>query len=163
MKQIPLTQGKFAIVDDNDFEYLSQWKWSYLSCSNGGYARRVIYVGKIDGKNKQECILMHRVINNTPDGFQTDHINENKLDNRRENLRTATCSQNQMNKGKQKNNTSGTRGIGWHKSVKAWAANIGIGGKSTHIGYFNTKKDAEIAYKNVAQFLYGEFASGGAS
>ena len=79
MKQIPLTQGKFAIIDDKDFEYLNQWKWTY----DGRYAIRSVAftVGK------RSKIYMHRIILNTPVGMDTDHIDMNRLNNQRLNLR----------------------------------------------------------------------------
>lgn len=151
MKSIPLNKGKFALVDDEDYEYLMQWKWY----ENKGYAVRGINIG-----GKIHKILMHRVINKTPLGMDTDHINLNKLDNQKSNPRTATSSQNQMNKGMQKNNTSGIRGVSFHKRVNKWAANMGIHGKAVHLGYFDTKELAEKAHRKVAKFLFGDFSYG---
>jgi hypothetical protein len=75
MKKIPLTQGKFAIVDDEDFEYLNRWKWYFAPV---GYATR----GDGHGRGNRTVVYMHRVVNKTTGGLVTDHINRNKLDNR---------------------------------------------------------------------------------
>ena len=80
VREIKLTQGKTALVDKDDFKRLSQYKWHYNS---RGYATRQEYLGKVNGKYKQKTICMHREVNNTPVGKDTDHINGNKLDNRR--------------------------------------------------------------------------------
>lgn len=137
MKLIQLTQGKSTIVDNEDFNFLNQWKW-YLNSS--GYAVRDIV-----RKNKKECILMHRFLNNTPVGFFTDHINRDRLDNRKENLRTVTASQNLHNRPAQRNNTSGIKGVSWHKGAKKWRAWIQIERKPIHLGLYKDKTDAILA------------------
>ena len=90
MKTIPLTQGKVAIVDDEDYTWLMQWKWH----SSYGYAMR----RERTWSGKQKGIFMHRVVNKTPLGLETDHINRNKLDNRKENLQSVTHQENTCNK-----------------------------------------------------------------
>lgn len=151
MKNIPLTQGKYAIVDDEDYEYLNQWKWHYDPSTRGyGYAR-----SDIKGK-------MHRLILKAPRGLEVDHINHNTLDNRKENLRLATSMQNQQNKTMQKNNTSGFRGVSWSQVMKRWLACIykTEDGKQKRydIGYFEYKIDAAKAYNKKAIELFGKFA-----
>ncbi|KKM14674.1 hypothetical protein LCGC14_1703720, partial [marine sediment metagenome] len=101
MKRIPLTQGKFAIVDDDIFDYLSQWKWYAQKDRNTFYALRNVVV-----KGKAKTIRMHRQILNSKKGQQTDHLNGNGLDNRRCNLRICTRSQQAMNTKKRRNCTS---------------------------------------------------------
>jgi len=91
MRQIELTQGKFSIIDDEDFEYISQWKWYYL---NLGYAVR-----KSGGRANQKLVYMHRAIMCPPDELDIDHINRNRLDNRRSNLRICTRKENLANRG----------------------------------------------------------------
>lgn len=127
MKKIKLTQNKYALVDNEEFEYLNQWKWHY---HNLGYAVR--------GRG----IYMHKVINNTPKGFETDHINRNKLDNRKQNLRTVTQTQNRYNIGLQKNNTSGYKGVLWNKDRNNWMAYIYKNTKRIYLGSFSNINDA---------------------
>ena len=151
MKRIKLTQGRYAIVDDGDYEWLSQFQWYF----HQGYARRDVKNSKT-GKTK--TVFLHRVVNNTPDGMDTDHINQNKLDNRKENLRSCTMSQNLSNRTKQKNNTSGYKGVTWHKLGGKWQAQIRIKSKFKYLGYFSNIHDAVQAYNIAAQDKFGEFA-----
>lgn len=134
MKYIQLTKGKQAIVDDEDFEYLSQWKWHY---SEPGYALHW---------DKRKKVYMHRLVNKTSIGLQTDHINKNKLDNRKFNLRSVTHQGNSINRPLIKSNRSGYTGVSWDKSVKKWASYIYRNYKKRHLGYFINKEDAVIAY-----------------
>ena len=149
--RILLTQGKFAIVGPRDYTYLMRWKWCYHS---HGYAVR-------HDHSKQPLIYMHRAILERvgyKDFAQTDHIDRNKLNNLRSNLRPATARQNSCNRGKRKNNTSGYTGVCWHKQNKKWLARIRIDGKMKHLGYFDDIKDAAQAYNEAALELHGEFA-----
>src|SRR5688572_24444050 len=115
MKLIPLTQGKFAKVDDADYECLSQWKWMV---THYGYACRFLQKDK-----KKRVIWMHRVINNTPDGMLTDHVNHDTLDNRRENLRTATHAYNNHNSRKRVDGvTSSYKGVYWFNPANLWVS-----------------------------------------
>src|ERR1039458_7612826 len=109
MKQLSLTQGKFALVDDEDFEYLNQFKWCY---DGKGYAVRR---KPGPGSRNYGFIWMHRVVNNTLEGMDTDHINRDKLDNRRSNLRTASRTLNNHNRLPAINNVSGIRGVSFNK------------------------------------------------
>lgn len=149
MRRIPLTQGKYAIVDNEDFTKLSKYSWHY----NKGYARCAI---SQDGKQKIE--RMHSFLMKTPKGMDTDHINGNKLDNRKSNLRICTRSQNKINQGLSRNNTSGFIGVHWHRPLKKWRAQISILNKKKHIGVFKTKEEAAKAYNDVAYKNFGEFA-----
>jgi len=139
MKKIPLTKGKFAIVDDEDFEFLNQWKWHF---SDAGYAHRSQYIRKGVGKYTSKIIRMHRIVNDTPEGLFTDHINQDKLDNRKSNLRVAGKSLNGLNRGKNKNNTSGHKGVYWDKWSDKWKAELKIRGKKLSLGRFLDIKDA---------------------
>lgn len=146
---IKLTKGKSAIVDAVDYEYLNQWKWNF----DGNYARR---------NDHGEYILMHRLINKTPKGLDTDHINQIKLDNRRSNLRTVTHQMNIANRNKFKNNTSGYIGVTHDKTTtnvfKKWASRIRINGKLIYLGRFINPKEAALAYNQAAKQYFGEYA-----
>ena len=155
VREIKLTQGKTALVNKDDFKRLSQYKWHYNS---RGYATRQEYLGKVNGKYKQKTICMHREVNNTPVGKDTDHINGNKLDNRRENLRTCSRSQNVMNGLR----TGKYTGVSFfHNKARNWkrySARITVGQKTTFIGYYRTAEEAALAYNDVATKYHGEFA-----
>lgn len=147
VKKIPLTQGKFALVDDEDFEYLSQWKWHYQKDKSSGYAKRKESSGK--------SYFLHREVAKTPLGFITDHKNGNTLDNRRENLRICLNSQNQANR-KKRVGVSKYKGVSKYR--KKWRAGIKYMGKSFNLGSFDTEEEAAMAYNNMAAKIYGEFA-----
>jgi hypothetical protein len=149
MKKIPLNHGKFALVDNEDFDFINQWTWRINNC---GYANRTQYLGGGRKNQIQIGIQMHALINNTPKGFHTDHINHNKLDNRKSNLRTATSSQNGINrKGLQTNNKSGHNGVSWY--ANAWNAEIKLHQKKIWLGRFKTLKDA-ISARKKAELIY---------
>jgi hypothetical protein len=151
MKTIKLSNGMESIVDDDDFESLSQNKWHIL---RNGYARR-------PGKQRDKIsgtVYMHRQIMGFPNGLQVDHINGNKLDNRKCNLRLATNSQNHCNRGKQANNTSGYKGVSWHKQANKWNARIVLLGRKISLGLYNDPKDASEAYLTASKIYHGEFS-----
>lgn len=152
MKQISLTQGKFAIVDDQDYDWLNQWKWYY----NNKYAKRKT----LGGKTKRKTIYMHRLIMNALSGLlDIDHKDGNFLNNRRANLRFCNDSQNQRNKHAKKINAlSNYKGVSWHKRNKKWIANLVFNQKLIHIGYFKKEIEAAKAYDKKAKELFGEFA-----
>jgi len=104
------------MVDDDDYEELNQYKWGL---SGNGYVTRVERVGR-----KSIKFYLHRFVNKTPDGLMTDHINRNKLDNRKSNLRSATLSVNKLNTGLQSNNSSGLKRICWRAGRKVWSVQI---------------------------------------
>lgn len=144
------TREKYAIVDADVFDYLNTWKWHYGK--KDGYARRGT---KIKGKSK--TYLIHRLIIDIPIGMQIDHINGNRLDNRRENLRVCTPKQNARNRSLQAN-SSGYKGVNWDKQMKKWRSKIKIDGKQIFLGLFDNKLDAAKAYDKSAIELFGEFA-----
>lgn len=151
MKNINLSKNKIAIIDDDDFINVSKYKWFFHS---KGYACRNERVGK----KKNNC-FMHRFILGAKNGEQVDHINRNKLDNRKVNLRICSNSQNQMNSKLRKDNTSRCKGVSWHKIHKKWQSKIFFNGKDYWLGYFHDKKDAIKIYKKEAMRLFGEFAN----
>lgn len=144
MKKIKLTQGKVAIVDDEDFEALNKWKWHF---TNTGYAARRAWPSN-------KIVLMHRQLMDTPIGMDTDHRNSNGIDNRRENLRISTRQQNGMNKDRLARNTSGFKGVFWRADKKLWLARVG----NVYAGKFKDKIEAARAYDKKAKELFGEFA-----
>jgi hypothetical protein len=153
MKEIELSQGKTALVDDDLFDELNKHKWHYAL----GYARRNVRLEN----GKRKIVFMHRVIADTQEGYETDHINGDTLDNRRYNLRNCTKSQNQwnINKGRGK---SKYRGVHFHKTKRHktgyWVARINVNGKRISIGYFKTEKEAALSYNEAAIKYHGEYA-----
>lgn len=157
MAEIQLTKGYVAIVDDEDFEGLSKFKW-HVACSNFGkpYASRK----PIAGENRKETnIRLHRFILRAKDGEHVDHINGDTLDNRRCNIRVCTPAENMRNRPIQSNSTSGYKGVSWHKHRSKWRAQIKINGRKKHLGYFDNPKDAYMAYCLAAAELHGRFAN----
>jgi hypothetical protein len=155
MKQIPLTQGKFALVDDNDYEELSQCNWcAAWNChTRSFYAQR--HSSSVNGK--RTIILMHRVILGAKSGQESDHRNHDTLDNRRENLRLCTHNENQHNQKPQMGSSS-FKGISWHKLTHKWRAQIQFNASRHHLGCFTDELDAARAYDTAARILFGEFA-----
>ena len=137
MKTIKLTQGQEAMVDDEDFEELSRYKWYAQKIRNVFYATRTT----------QSKIRMHRFICNAPKVLQVDHIDGNGLNNCRSNLRIVTNRQNSQNKHTKK--SSIYPGVYWHKGAGKWLADISINGKKNHIGCFEVEVDAYNAYLKV--------------
>jgi hypothetical protein len=158
MKEIQLTQNKVAIVDDEDFEYLNQFKWHYVERKSNKQSYAGIQPSrKLSGPRR--TIVMHREIMNAPKGKHVDHINHNTLDNRKKNLRICSCQENLRNKMINRNkNTSGFKGVSWNKQNSKWKAEITVSKKNIYIGYFINKIDAALAYDEKAKELFKEFA-----
>lgn len=151
MKKIPLSRGLEAIIDDDDYELLSKYSWSV-----GGGTRRYPYAITTIQKNKS--LKMHRLIMRAKKNQLIDHINHDTLDNRKENLRICTQSQNQANRKKHKKTSSKFKGVNFYKRVNAWRARIQINKKDINIGWFLLEREAAIAYNEVAKKHFGEFA-----
>ena len=143
MKKIKLTQGKYALVDKENFEYLNQLKW----CFDGRYAQSFQNGSKV---------RMHRIISNAPSGLEVDHINGNGLDNRKLNIRLCLHKDNGRNLKLQRRNKSGQKGV--EKVKNKWRSSIVVDYRKNHIGYFYTKQEAALAYNNSALKNYGRFA-----
>ena len=154
MKEITLTQRKIALVDDCDYEWLSQRNWAAFKDRNIWYAMTNIR----DATGHFRSITMHRLILGATKGMKVDHRDGNGLNNQRHNLRAATNHQNLCNRGAPSNNTSGFKGVSWHKRRNKWQANIGINYKKKYLGLFDSAIDAACAYDAAARELHGEFA-----
>jgi len=153
--KLKLTQGKVALVDEEDFERVSKYKWHYVDVSSNRARTKAFYArALIDGKN----VYLHRLITNALKGKVVDHKNHDTLDNRKENLRICTRQENQRNCLKRSNNTSGFRGVSWRKQHKKWEAKIKYDGKTLHLGMYVDKNEAAKRWNEVAKTLYGEFA-----
>ncbi len=154
MKLIPLTQGKFAIVDDEDYERLSQWKWQVRRLTYGGFA--AVRTRQSTEKDGPQSIHMSRVITKAPAGLVVDHINHDTLDNRKCNLRICTTSQNAYNR-KPYGASSKYKGVSMPLNSKKWMARISIKGKQHILGTFETEESAAEAYKVAAKEFHGEY------
>lgn len=148
MALIKLTRGKHAIIDDEDLDRVRQHTWN---CLKIGYAQCNRKTGEF------AKTLLHRFILNYPKG-NIDHVNGDKLDNRKINLRVATQSQNMANTGKRMTNKSGHKGVCWNKKYSKWEATLTKDYKHIFLGYFNEKLEASKAYNKGAVLHYGEFA-----
>jgi len=159
MKKIFLSgkngEGKYAIVDNDDFEKVSRLSWWYSK----GYACHTQHI-KVDdnGKQIQKTIWMHRLIAGTPDGLFTDHINTDRLDNRKSNLRVVTLAQNNCNLPLRKTNKSGFKGVYWDKTRSKWFAYIRHNKVMYALGRYDNKIDAALAYNRSAIKLHKEYA-----
>lgn len=152
-RKIPLTQGKFAIVDSDDYKRISLCKWIYKpKGAFGGYAQR----GQRTG-GRRTTVMMHREILQVADNLVVDHINHNGLDNRKANLRPATTLQNTWNNIR-KRGKNRFRGVLWNKIEKKWQVQLACEYKKIHLGYFDDEVEAAKAYDEAAKKLRGEFA-----
>ena len=165
MKLIPLTQGKFTQVDDEDYDYLMQWKWYALKSHQTYYAMRY---GKENGKEKR--VIMHRVIMKTPEELVVDHKDHDGLNNQKSNLRNCTAINNGKNRIPWINSSSKYLGVfvlestrisknGRVRKYNYITSALKIGEKLMRLGVFKTEEDAAFAYNEAAKIHHGEFAS----
>ena len=154
MIEIKLTLGQTAIVCDCHDHLVLPYKWyaQYDKTTRSYYAVRSTYSGK------RKTVLMHREILQAERGKQIDHINHDTLDNRCSNIRICTPSNNQCNRGKQKNNTSGYKGVFSNGNGNKWRARIKINGKMKVLGSYSSPEEAARAYDRAAIILHGDFA-----
>lgn len=155
MKTISLTQGKVAIVDDADYEWLNQWKWSTQQGRHTFYAVRGVWLAK----NKWRIERMHRLILGLQpdDKRQCDHRDGNGLNNQWSNLRVCTRTQN-IRSQKNKVGTSKYKGVCWDRRDRKWYSQIRVNKKQIYLGLFNSEIDAAQAYDRAASEYFGEFA-----
>lgn len=143
---VPLTGGKFALVDAGDFDDVSGFSW----CRAGGYACR---------RSGGETVSMHRHIMSVPRGIEVDHVDGDVFNNRRSNLRLATRQQQTQNQRLRRTNTSGYVGVCWHRGEQRWAATIRVEGRYRRIGAFMCPIEAAKAYDEWARRHRGEYAT----
>ena len=154
-KEIQLTQGKVAIVDDADFEFLNQFKWHALKLAGKFYVGRKLTVSKC----KRNQIFMHRFIMKPDKGMVIDHLDGNPLNNQKNNLRICTHSENMRNCKISINNTSGFKGVSFVKKNNTYKSAIKLNKKTIYLGYYIDPIDAAKAYNDAALKYHGEFAN----
>jgi len=151
VREIRMYGGRVALVDAADYDELSAYTWSVTMY---GYAVRQF----VDADHAHHSVLMHRHIMRATPFQRIDHINHNKLDNRRVNLRFCTHAQNCKNRPHDGKNTSGYKGVSWSRNDKKWMAMITSDKETYYLGLHVNLRDAVLAYNNAARVLHGEFA-----
>lgn len=150
--QVPISRGYFVTIDKDDYERVTQWKWTALPTQWTVYARR-----NVKKNGKQHSLYLHRFIMGDPEGLEVDHRDCNGLNNSKSNLRVANDSQQNCNQRIQKRSYSGIKGVGWNKTRGKWQAYIGLGQKTRHLGFYNTKEEAAAARATAANILHRDF------
>jgi len=155
VKKIVTSNGMETLVDDEDYIELSKYKW----CAYWNKTSKSWYVIRTDYTNGKTTIYMARYILNCPDDMQVDHINHDTMDNRKSNLRICYKFENIRNRKWNDNNTSGYKGVYWHKRDRKWRSQYGINKTRKYIGSYNNPIVAALMYDDVVSKVYGEFAS----
>lgn len=153
MKEIPLTQGKVALVDDEDFELVNQFKYFTFDSRGKNYAKTRYK----EPNGPWRSFLMHRLILNPPSGAQVDHIDGDGLNNQRGNLRLCSVAENSRNR-KPMYASSRYKGVSWSKEKKKWSAHICVDGLHINLGAYVKEEDAAMVYDQAAHKSFGEFA-----
>lgn len=153
MKKIPLSQGKCALVDDEDFERISTYRWNLLRCRNIMYAQCHL---------TDRTVLMHRLVMNAPKGMNVDHRDQDGLNNQKSNLRVCTHTQNLQHMAKKITARSGFKGVHCNPAkypINPWSARIQVLGKRLELGQYPSAELAASAYNNAAVKHFGQYAS----
>lgn len=153
VKHIPLGNGYTAIVDADQYDKLKYTAWHTVTKRK--YAATTI---RTKGSRKSSTVYMHRLLTGALPGDHVDHINGNNLDNRLCNLRLCSPAENLRNQRISPKNTSGYKGVFWHKAAGKWMASVKYNYKAVYLGLFKTKEQAALAYNEAAKRLHGEFA-----
>jgi hypothetical protein len=153
---VPLNHGYSALIDEADAARVLALRWRVFRNRPDGklYARRT----QRDASGKKTTLYLHRFIMGAPDDLQVDHANNDGLDNRRTNLRLATCSQNRCNTGLTRQNTTGYKGIYFDARLNKFEARIKANGRRVFIGLFDDAVAAAKRYDDYARELHGQFA-----
>lgn len=156
MAEIKTKKGQVILVDDDDVPSLSNYTWHI---ERNGYACTNMRDESVPSKYR--TVKMHRMIMGfeLKDRRYVDHINGNRIDNRKENLREVSNQQNLCNRGKTSGNKSGYKGVSWHAVTGKWVASIGFKYETIHLGCFDTKEEARAGYEVAAKLLHGEYAN----
>lgn len=152
MKYLELTRGKRAIVDDDDYALLSQWKWSAVK-GNGKLSNFYAMRGE-----KRKTIKLHRFIMKAKKGEIIDHLDGNGLNNTKKNLRRCSQQENIRNSRKRRGTSSRYKGVSWDKREKKWSAYITFDYAKIALGNHDSENEAAIQYNEKAKELFGEFA-----
>jgi hypothetical protein len=154
VREIPLTRGYVALVDDEDYDRVSQFKWRAQPVAVNGATANHYAITSLSGRT----VFLHRFILNAPRGMEVDHRNRNGIDCRRNNIRLATTAQNQANRGRTQANRSGYKGVSWSEQRRKWLVQITCNGERRHVGRFDDPTEAALAYDRAARDAFGAFA-----
>lgn len=160
MKEIPMTKGYVALIDDDDYGRVAELQWRALvgrARTDGHCDVRAVRWDTRPGE-KRMVLYLHRFIVDAPDGMEVDHKNGDTLDNRRCNLRVCTRAENQHNQRAQSGKSSTFKGVVWNKANGKWVAQIRFSGERRYLGSFCSELEAARAYDHAAVTLHGEFA-----
>ena len=153
-----INSDKYAVVDDEDYEIASRFRWHLKKKGGRCYARCKMYMGRLNGKSIGCSIYLHRLIMRPSSCMQIDHKDHNGLNCKRVNMRSCTNGQNKQNCHSAKGSSSKYKGVCWDKRSEKWYTRIKIKGKEIKLGTFNNELEAALAYDRAATKYFGEFA-----